>query len=216
MPSLPRVSSLVLDVFGEEDFDDSDTGEGPRSLKRFIHLAGASIHPLRFVRSDSKYFPLAWDFLHPFRGLRNSLFHLTFGAQLYETVVSDFGNSDMHPTARLDFGIFPRPQSISFSIPEGESSTGWEVWSIFLTQSFDYPLQPTLRTLTFFLHSGFCPNAVFSPSSLDGLAEKVDFGIDVITCGGFNVSTFSMTAQAFRIDLPSWDGAGKLKILLRD
>ncbi|KAH8834599.1 hypothetical protein DL96DRAFT_1810842 [Flagelloscypha sp. PMI_526] len=206
--NLPRVTSLQVNIFGIEDFGDEDAG--PTSLKQYILLAGSGIRSLHLGLCGTRDFPLKWDFLRPFHDLRNSLIHLSFGSHLYETVVTQYEKLGMDPSIRLEFSIFSQLQSISFTTPHAASPTGWEPWWRCLTQSFDYP-QNTLKVLRFYLHSTYCPEFV-STNPLDNMAEETKFEIHIVACGDIDGAGFVETARAFRMNLPSWDAAAKLKI----
>ncbi|KAH8834596.1 hypothetical protein DL96DRAFT_1810838 [Flagelloscypha sp. PMI_526] len=207
--TLPRVTSLEVEIFGLEDFED-DQG-APTSLKQLILLSGASIRSLYLGMCSSMYFPLKWEFLYPFHDLRNSLAHLAFGSHLYESVVFQFNNSTKDRDMGLDFWMFPQLQSISILIPIHTSPTGWGPWSRCLAQSLDYPHQAKLRILKFILLSNYYPVPASSTNPLDHMAKAVKFKIHVVTCGDLDEAVFAETAQAFRMDLPSWDADEKLE-----
>ncbi|KAH8798753.1 hypothetical protein DL96DRAFT_1564800 [Flagelloscypha sp. PMI_526] len=225
---IPLVSSLVVDVFGKEDF--GDDREGPTSLKRLILLVGASICSLTLSWCCDPQFPFEWDFLHPFRDLRHSLLHLSFGTHLYETIrqlvsfpilffhlflnyaiVDHMTEPDIKHQTKLDFGIFSHLQSITFSIPKGASPAGWELFSICFAQSLNCSPRTPLITLNFVLHSIYYPEHASSTSLLDNLVQNGNFDIHVVARGGLDGHGFADITEAFRMDLPSWDDAGKLK-----
>ncbi|KAH8834630.1 hypothetical protein DL96DRAFT_1581142 [Flagelloscypha sp. PMI_526] len=207
--SLPCLTSLAMDTFGEEDFGQTT------SLARYLAVHGEYIQYLRFGRFCDEDFPLTLSFLSPFVGLRNSVVHLSFGTHLYETAVRQ------HPTEfkGLDFGLFARLQTLTFTTPVNSSPSDWRYWWTYISKSLNYPTAVerlrSLKTMKVVLLSRNPPDE--NPSSaINELVTKFDFEIHIMGSGDRIRQNFLEIARTFRVCLPLWEEAGKLKFWVTD
>ncbi|KAH8823369.1 hypothetical protein DL96DRAFT_1617400, partial [Flagelloscypha sp. PMI_526] len=204
LPSLPKVSSLSIDCFVEEDFGKAI------SLGRYILAVGDGIQSLTLVEYSGDEFPLYWNFLRPYT---RSLQHLTLGTHLFHTVVDSLAKPDAIKDNIVNFRILPKLQSITFHIPNNAFSQDWWFWASWIARTMENttetPVLPLLAKLTFIFTSSIVPDADCS-TTLDDLVLKSSFEIHtIISC--HTTTSFSEMVGAFRGCLPSWNAAGRLK-----
>ncbi|KAH8798754.1 hypothetical protein DL96DRAFT_1638642 [Flagelloscypha sp. PMI_526] len=208
--SVPKIASLSVAGFTDQDFEEST------SLTQFMLLATPQIHCLTLDQSSTNHYPLYWDFLQAFT---SSLYHISFGKDLYRTVVPKFWNYTLDELSSEKIHRFSQLQSVTISIPHDASPEEWEPWWPQIAQGIqnlrNLYFLPSLNALRFVLPSSFALGNV-SSASLPSLSELVvhsSFEIHiVISCPA---TDFPQMANDFRTCLPSWDAAGRLKFWMR-
>ncbi|KAH8834666.1 hypothetical protein DL96DRAFT_1704258 [Flagelloscypha sp. PMI_526] len=202
--NVPKVASLEIDVFGEEDFGDLS------SLAPYIQYAGSETRSFRLGQSCTHDFPLSWKFLEPLEDLRAALLYLSFGDQICSTIAE---HSSMDSPLVLDLHLFTNLHSITFDVPVSFPSR-WQSWLGCLALSIQHPHHNALEVLRFIFRDNNPPDFGSTINPFNGLAVRFDFETHVVLSNGSRGEIFAEIAAAFRHGLPSWTKAEKLKFWL--
>ncbi|KAH8804276.1 hypothetical protein DL96DRAFT_1631633 [Flagelloscypha sp. PMI_526] len=213
---LPRITSFSLSEFEDCDLlDDMTVGQ-------YLDLAGGSITFWHVGGHYCRDFPLDLDFLPSMNALRVNLQHLSFGHEVYSSVVIDYHEQ---PELRylLPLSTFPNLTTLTFwmCLPSPVTSDQWSHWFAYMARNLSQEAPASLTNLHFDIgwldYPPSIPPQVPDPDfSALASKSKVKIRCTVHRRHGDTATRVNETVDLFRVCLKAWEEEKRMEIWFSD